>query len=113
MSVEPLRYDRKMLNQVRLGKGKCVKEVQDYIQANAEIRDNFLHARKIEIMCVKTKEIAMWSKDAQSKIKRVSGDKRDLITYTNPMGTRQIPNQKAGPRPPTVVGADRGASFFS
>ena len=103
---DSLRYDRNMLNQVRLGKGRCVKDVQDYISSHDDIRKKFLKARNIELLNIKQKAKMCWHKDAQSHLKRVGGEQRDLVTYTNPMGTRQIPAKKVPHRPLTRGSVD-------
>eukprot|EP00760_Papus_ankaliazontas_P010464 PhM_4_TR14280/c0_g1_i1/m.86272 len=86
-----LKYSRNLLNQVRLGKGRCVKDVQDYIAAHPEVQKKFVHTRTVELINLKHKAKMMWHRDASSHLKRVESKARDMSTYTNPMGTRQIP----------------------
>ena len=86
-------YSRNLLNEVRLGKGKHLKQLRDELAARPEIRAKFIEARNIDLANQKQKERLQWAKDANSRVRRVDTAFRDKCTYTNPTGTRELPDR--------------------
>lgn len=108
-----LPYSRNLLNQVKLGKGVALKQLRDELAARPDIKRMYEGERATELANLKQRERMMWVKDANSRVRRVKSDFRDACTYTNPMGTRIIPDKKfvekskakhAFNRPPTPTG---------
>ena len=88
-----MSYDRQLLNQVKLGKGKAMKQLRDELAERPEIKQRYMRERNVELINAKQKEKMMWTQDANSKVRRVDNDFRDKCTFTNPMHTHQVPQR--------------------
>jgi hypothetical protein len=86
-------YSRSLLNEVKLGKGKSLKLLRDELATRPDIRDRFIEARKIDHANEKQKERLQWAKNANSRVRRVDTSFRDKCTFTNPAGTRELPDR--------------------
>jgi hypothetical protein len=91
-TVSDAPYSRGLLNEAKLGRGKGLKKLRDYLQAQPALREQFYKDRAIEMENLAQKEKMMWTKDAGSRVRRVDNEFRDNCTYTNPMNINCIPN---------------------
>ena len=85
-------YSRGLLNEAKLGRGTGLKKLRDYLQTQPALRDQFYKDRAVEIENQAQKEKMMWTKDANSRVRRVDNEFRDNCTYTNPISVNCIPN---------------------
>lgn len=86
-------FNRQLLNEVKLGKGKAVKMLRDELARRPEIKARYMRERSVELVNAKQREKMMWVQDANSRVRRVDNDFRDTCTYTNPMHVHQVPQR--------------------
>ncbi len=77
-----------------MGKGVALRQLRDAIAQHPEIRQNYLTERAIELDNLKQRNSMMWVKDANSRVRTVDTEFRELCTYTNPMHVRQVPDRR-------------------
>jgi hypothetical protein len=87
-------YTRSLLNEVKLGKGKGLKQLRDELAARPDIKQRFLVERAIEDSNEKQRRSMMWVKDASSRVGRVKSEFREACAYTNPMGNNEVPSRR-------------------
>ena len=86
-SLPPHIYDRNLLNQVRLQRGKSLKALREEVQNRPMIMKKYLQSYQTEVENQKQKVQMMWVVDAKSKVRHVENSS----TYTDPLGTGILP----------------------
>lgn len=93
-STLPLHlHDRRLLNQIRLGRGQLLKSIRQYLDDNPQLEANYRATRSVEAANDKQKRKMMWVRDSKSQTKRVEGPFRDLCAYTSTLSASStVPN---------------------
>eukprot|EP00906_Rhabdomonas_costata_P021105 RCo030667 len=94
------RYDRNLLNEIRLGRGKSYKELKEVMEADKSKFRRFMLQQETEKDLAHLKASMMWVKDAQSKVKAVDCEVSRLTRFSDPLG--QLEHRLATPpqKPP-------------
>eukprot|EP01060_Flectonema_neradi_P040847 TRINITY_DN9454_c0_g1_i2.p1 TRINITY_DN9454_c0_g1~~TRINITY_DN9454_c0_g1_i2.p1 ORF type:complete len:227 (+),score=41.40 TRINITY_DN9454_c0_g1_i2:46-681(+) len=90
-SLPPHVYDRNLLNQVRLQRGKSLKALREEVQTRPTIMKKYIRSYKTEVENQKQKVQMMWVVDAKSKVRHVENSSTYNFVYTNPIGTGVVP----------------------
>ncbi|KAJ9472991.1 hypothetical protein DIPPA_18032 [Diplonema papillatum] len=89
--LPPHLYDRNLLNQVKLRRGKSLKALREELSNRPAVVERFACNAKIERENAAQRTKMMWAADASSKVRHVENQSTYRSTYTNPMGLHVIP----------------------
>ena len=88
-------HDRRLLNQVRLGRGSALKAIRQHLEDHPQLAEAHRAARDVAATNEAHRRRIMWARDSKSQTRRVEGSFRDACAYTSTLSkTSTVPDPR-------------------